>query len=148
MLLKRPLQCVMQAYTSRYVNVPAIAMEDREIQLCCAADVVVLRKAMSFYTPSLREFEGIVDDVDSVHIHCGSTSDMGMHVVKPETGHSTKAFGYSGMTADACPHTEKIKAQGDYSLCASLCRKWRSSVEFQELHAYIMMARTTPRHGW
>ena len=64
-------------------------------------------------------------------IHCGS----GMGMAKPETGHTTTAFGYAGMTAGACPHIEKIKTQGGCPLCTRLCSLWRTSQEFKDLQS-------------
>ena len=54
-------------------------------------------------------------------------------MVKPETWHSSKVFGYSGMTANACPHIEKIKSQGNCPLCIRFCTLWKASQEFKDL---------------
>ena len=58
----------------------------------------------------------------------------------------SKALGYSGMTAGACPHIEKIKMQGDCPLCTRLCTLWRSSQEFKDLQSdpATSMARGRP----
>ena len=55
--------------------------------------------------------------------------------VQPETGHEPKAVGYAGMSVGACPHIEKIKAQGDCPLCSRLCSLWRNSQEFKDLQS-------------
>ena len=98
-------------------------------------------KAMPWWDPSTpaqtRDDGGreIAKDRSFQHkgccIHCGS----GMGRARPETGHDTKALGYAGMTAGACPHIEKIKAQGDCPLCSRICSLWRASQEFKELQS-------------
>ena len=150
-------QATTKGYTDRYIVKPPLTQEEWEPDLWCATDVVVLRRALSFYRPMDGAVESscvamleamfpgakalswwdpsaparekdergreIPMDQSFKHkgccIHCGSESGMGR--ARPEAGHDTKALGYAGMTAGACPHIKKINAQGDCLLCSRLC---------------------------
>ena len=41
----------MKAYTDRYITKPPLTQEEWDSDLWCATDLVVLRRALSFYNP-------------------------------------------------------------------------------------------------